>query len=162
MNSTKLLTLERDLSKEHPLYVSQKNAVEELDKKINDRVAGILIGLQTRLEATRARVVDMNAKLESAKTNDLTLTEKTRPYYVAKQKLYELQQFNVVLGMRIASQQTELVLPRNSPDIVVKPAALGIPVSPNRLLATVLIGLGLITGIGGRLLLRHRRNLAGV
>ena len=74
----------------------------------------------------------------------------SRPYYVAKQKLYELQQFNVVLTMRIASQETERVLPRNAMVTITDTAFENRdPVRPNKALNIALgVIIGLVVGVG--------------
>lgn len=145
-----LLAAELDYTKEHPTYQNREKNVKELNDKINARIDGILTGLQTRLDSTKAGVEEIALQLESAKTNDLAVTEQSRPYYAAKEKLFELQQFNMVLGMKIAAQQTELTLPRNAMVTLLDKAFEDPePVRPRKGLNIALgVVIGLVVGIG--------------
>src|ERR1041384_1323600 len=78
------------------------------------------------------------------------MAEKSRPYFAKKQKLAELLQFRTILGMKIASQQTELVLPRNAMVTITDPAFPNPEaVRPKKGLNIALgVIIGLIVGVG--------------
>ncbi|HET7624984.1 MAG TPA: polysaccharide biosynthesis tyrosine autokinase, partial [Verrucomicrobiae bacterium] len=146
----RLLSLNVNLTPENPIYINAQKSVDELNEKINAAVDGIIVGLQTRVAYNEAGLEEAQRELESARTNDLAQAEKSRPYYAAKQKLAELQQFNQILGMKIASQQTEFKLPRNSVVTITDHATPDLdPVRPKKALNIALgIVIGLVVGIG--------------
>jgi beta-lactamase regulating signal transducer with metallopeptidase domain/uncharacterized protein involved in exopolysaccharide biosynthesis len=154
----KLRTLERDFTKDHPAYQNALKVREDLDKKIDKRIQGILLGIQNRLEATRARLDELNKRFETARTNDLAMVEHTRPYFEAKRQLAELVQFKQILAMKIASEETDLKLPKNPLVYTVDAATVpSEPTYPNRSTAAGLITFGALSGIAGLVVLRSKR-----
>ncbi len=145
----RLVALGSEMKPGQPSYDSAKQQVEELDSHINKAVDGILLGLENGLQATKARVAELEQRIESANSNDLYYANLSRPYYEAKQELAEKTQFNQILGMKIASEKTDLDLPRTMV-AVIDPAVLNQrAVSPKKTLNIVLgIVIGLVVGIG--------------
>jgi capsular exopolysaccharide synthesis family protein len=121
-----------------------------LQTKVDQAVDGILLGLQSRLEAITAQIQELSQNLEFSRTNYLTLTEKSRPYYAAKRRLAELQQFNQILSVKIASQSTDLKLPRTSLVIITDRATPNDKaVKPKKTLNIALgVIIGLVVGVG--------------
>jgi capsular exopolysaccharide synthesis family protein len=146
----RLLSLNVNFTPENDIYKNAQKSVDQLNEKISAAVDGIIAGLETRLASSKAGLEEVKNNLESARTNDLAQAEKSRPYYAAKQKLAELQQFNQILGMKIASQQTEFKLPRNSVVTITDHATPDLdPVRPKKALNIALgIVIGLVVGIG--------------
>ncbi|MFO1475042.1 MAG: polysaccharide biosynthesis tyrosine autokinase [Verrucomicrobiota bacterium] len=146
----RLISLEKDVTPENPVYITTKKMRDDLDDRINKRVRGILDGLQTRVDAGRAAIEGMKNKLDQSKQSDLEAADKGRPYYSAKQRLGELIQFKSVLAMKIAAQQTDLYLPRNSMvEIIDKAFKSDRPERPKKALNIALgIIIGLIVGVG--------------
>ena len=86
------------------------------------------------------------------------MEEKGRPYFRAKQQLAELLQFKALLGMKLASMETDLRLPKRSPVIIVGAASPpSEPTYPNRSMAASLITFGALSGIAGLVLMRSKR-----
>ena len=129
---------------------SLDDGISDLNRKIDEKVDGILLGLQTRLEATRASLKELNDRIESAQSNDLYLAEVSRPYYVAKQKLADLLQFRSILKMKINSQMVERDLPKNAMVIITDRAVENHdPVRPKKGLSIALgVIIGLVVGVG--------------
>jgi polysaccharide biosynthesis transport protein len=144
------LALEKDYKPEHPVYQNARKMVQDLDRKVSDRVNGILIGLSTQIGARKAQISKLEEELENAKKTDLELAERSRPYYEAKQQLATLLQFNAILGMKLMSEKTDLLLPRNAMVEIVDNAEPNLkPVRPNKPLNIALgIVIGLVVGVG--------------
>ncbi|HHY83975.1 MAG TPA: polysaccharide biosynthesis tyrosine autokinase [Verrucomicrobia bacterium] len=143
-------SVSRDYNEAHALYQNAQSNIAEILTKIDERIKGILLGLETRLAETTSRVVQLSNALETAKKADLEMAETSRAYYAEKQKLAELLQFNTVLGLRIAAQQTERALPRNAMVVITDHAfADERPVKPKKGLNIALgIIIGLVVGVG--------------
>ena len=107
-----LIKVGMDHTPEHRLYIVAKDIREQWDDKVNARLDGILIGLQAKLDRTIAMVNELSQQLQNVTTNDLALAKRSRPYYAAKQKLQDMLDFKKFLGMKIASEKTDLALPR--------------------------------------------------
>jgi capsular exopolysaccharide synthesis family protein len=146
----KLTLLAKDFKEEHPVYANAKKMEEDMDSKINERVDGILIGLQNRVDAGRASLDELKHRLDTAKEVDLKTAETSRPYYTAKQQLSEKLQFKAILAMKIAQEQTDLRLPRNSMvEILDHGVKSDRPERPKKALNIILGSIiGLIVGIG--------------
>jgi len=146
----RLLSMEKDYKEENPVYQNAKKMAEDLDTKINSRVDGILISLNTKVAASRASLDELKQKLENAKQMDLDAAEKSRPYYTLKQHLAELLQFKGILAIKIAAEQTDLALPKTTMvEIVDHGAKSDRPERPKKALNIALgIIIGLIVGVG--------------
>jgi polysaccharide biosynthesis transport protein len=145
----RLRSMEVTYQAEHPMFINAKDNVEDLNKKIGAAIKGILIGLQSRLDSTKAQIEQLGLSLESSRTNYLAISEKSRPYYAAKQRLAELQQFNNILAVKIATSSTDIKLPRSMVIITDHAVESRDPVSPKKG-RNILLGIvfGLVVGIG--------------
>jgi uncharacterized protein involved in exopolysaccharide biosynthesis len=88
--------------------------------------------------------------------------EPSRPYYTKKRDLETARRFLEVLAMKIASEQTDTALPKTTTVGIVDRAVPGLrPVRPNKPLniacGAVLLVVGVLTGIGGSLLIGNAR-----
>jgi capsular exopolysaccharide synthesis family protein len=146
----KVLALERDYQPDHPLCINARKLADDLDQKINARVRGILLGLQTRVDAGRAAVNTLKDRLDNSKQLDLRMAEESRPYYTAKQRLAEKIQFRTILALKISQEQTDITLPRTSMVEIVDRATKGDrPEKPKKALNIALgVVVGLIVGVG--------------
>ncbi|HXT10886.1 MAG TPA: ankyrin repeat domain-containing protein [Candidatus Angelobacter sp.] len=59
-----LLKLKLDYSPDHPKYRNAEELVNDLDKKVKDRIDGILTGLEAKLDADTASVNTLSADLQ--------------------------------------------------------------------------------------------------
>jgi succinoglycan biosynthesis transport protein ExoP len=150
LSEQRVLMMQKDYRPDHPLYQSGKQMVDDLNRKIDERVSNIITGLETRLDSTRAFENQLKTNLLEAKQKDIKNAEESRPYYEAKQQLAELLQFRTILWMKIASQQTDLSLPKSSMVEIVDRATPNMsPVRPNKPLNIILgVVIGLVVGVG--------------
>jgi len=150
MAQQRVLALERDYQPDHPMLTNAVVMADDLDKKIKDRVNGILLGLQNHVDSGRKAIEKLRANLDQAKAMDLKTAEEDRPYWTAKQRLSELIQFRMILALKISQEQTELTLPRNSMVEILDRAVKGDhPEKPKKALNIALgVIIGLIVGVG--------------
>jgi capsular exopolysaccharide synthesis family protein len=146
----KLVALKKDYGEEFIEVRRIAAQVDDLNKKINDRIDGILVGLKTQVDSAQAEVDKIKAEVDNARKTDLAEAEKSRPYFSKKQELEELIRFRTILGMKIASETTDSNLPRSTVVEILDPAVPNItPVRPNKPLNIALgIIVGLVVGIG--------------
>jgi len=119
--------------------------IDTLDKQINDRVAGVMAGLETQLSTTKASVDTLKSQVESAKQLDFDNAIKFQPYYAEKRKLLDLQETHKMLNLKITANSIDSKIPTTSMVQLTDPAQPGkAPVKPNK---PVNIALGLIFGL---------------
>jgi capsular exopolysaccharide synthesis family protein len=145
-----LIRLKRDYAPDHPIYQNAKENVEDLNRKINDRVEGILVGLRVQVDAMKADVNALKDEVDKAKALDIETAKKTAPYSMAKRHLEELEHFRQALNTKILSENIDQALPKNSMvEIVDRAQPNPHAVSPNKPLNIIAgIILGLVVGIG--------------
>ena len=147
----KFVTLQKDFGPENPEVKRIAALVADLTQKVNDRIDGTLIGLQSKVDAEKVALDTLSTAVQNAKTSDTAKASTNRPYYDAKTKLEELQSFARVLKMKIETEYVQLQLPKNSMVEITDrsdPTTLK-PVRPNRTLNITLgVIVGLIVGVG--------------
>jgi succinoglycan biosynthesis transport protein ExoP len=150
MTRQRLIALERDYKPENPVFQTAKKMADDLDARIDERVDGILFGLKNKVDSGRAAIEKLKQEVDAAKRVDAETAEKGRPYWTAKQRLAEKVQFNMILAMKIAQEQTDLSLPRTSMvEIVDRGQISDRPERPKKTLNIALgIIIGLIVGVG--------------
>ncbi len=124
--------------------------IDTLDQQINDRIAGILAGLETELGTTRASLNSLSNQVATAKTMDFENATKFQPYYAEKRKLLELGDSHKMLGLKITALITDMEIPTTSMVQLTDAAEPGkVPVKPNKPV-NIILGLifGLVMGIG--------------
>ena len=127
-----------------------QNLIDTLEVQINDRVAGIMAGLQTQLSTTKAALDTLQAKVDAAKQQDLDNASKFEPYYTEKKKLLDLQATHQMLNLKITANSIDAQIPITSMVQVTDAAEPGkSPVKPNKTL-NIVLGLifGLVMGVG--------------
>lgn len=145
-----LIRAQKDYAEDHPVYRTSKALVEDLNKKIDDRIDGILLGLKTQVEAMRAGVNSLKAKLEEAKATDIKRASETRPYWDKKRDLEVLLSFRKLLETRMTLETVDKNLPYNYMVTITERAVADLrPVKPNKPLNIVLgVVVGLVVGVG--------------
>jgi hypothetical protein len=63
--------------------------IDDLKGKINSRVAGIMLGLDKRIESLRKGLEKLQDELERATSNDIARAAETRPYFEAQRMIVE-------------------------------------------------------------------------
>jgi capsular exopolysaccharide synthesis family protein len=145
-----LIALQKDLGTNHPSVLKVNSQIEDLRGKVFDRVNGFMLGLESRVDSSRAALMQLTEEVETAKTNDIQQAKDTQPYWEAKGKLDQLKRFRAVLITKIEQEKIEVALPKSTMVEIIDPANLGMrPVRPNKPLNIALgIIIGLVVGIG--------------
>jgi uncharacterized protein involved in exopolysaccharide biosynthesis len=152
-----LIKMAASYSSDHPNYITARKLIEEIDRRIDARVEGILIGLQTKLDKTRATLSALSERLENARTNDLAMAERTRPYFMRHEQLIDLLEFKKNLQTRLANMKADLSLPRPTPVEIIDRAASPLqPLSNNQSLGLGLVILGGLLGCVGIVMMRRK------
>ena len=155
----RLVALEKDHGPDHPEVVSGRSQVDDLNKKINNRAEGILLGLAQRVTSLKEGLVSLQKQLDRATTKDIERARQNRAYFEAKRKLEELERFGQILSMKIASEKIEETLPKSTLVQIVDSAVPSFTSSaPNRPRGVAMLLFGLILdGVGIGLLRTGRR-----
>ena len=127
-----------------------KKLVDQLDQQINDRVTGIMAGLEATVSSKKVSLDLLVSKVEEAKTNDALLATKNQPYYDEKVKKEQLLRTHDLLYAKIVNEELDSKIPKTQMVTVTDAAEPSkTPVKPNKTL-NIVLGLifGLIMGVG--------------
>ena len=127
-----------------------QSLLDILDKQINDRIVGIMIGQETQLGTTKASLDAMQKEVADAKNLDLENASKFQPYYTEKQKLIDLKATHNMLNLKITANRIDSKIPTTTMVQLTDPAEPGkAPVKPNKAV-NIILGLvfGLVMGVG--------------
>jgi capsular exopolysaccharide synthesis family protein len=127
-----------------------QSLIDELNRQIDARVAGIMAGLDNQVQSEKAALDALTASVETAKDKDQTDFSKGQPYWLAKRELGEKIEFHRLLGVKIAQEKLDVEIPKTSIVEITGQAEPGErPVKPNKTLNIVLgVVIGLIMGVG--------------
>ena len=126
-----------------------QSLIDELNRQIDDRVNGILAGMDNRLESEKAALDALSVSVDTAKDKDQAEAVRGQPYWNEKRKLGNMIEFHKLLAAKIESEKLEVEIPKTSIVEITDPAQPGEhPVKPNKTLNIVLgVVIGLIMGI---------------
>jgi beta-lactamase regulating signal transducer with metallopeptidase domain len=158
-----LIVKRSDAGEQHPEVVKLKSQVEHLTTRLNERVDGILLGLDQRLSSEKEQLNKLIKEVEAMKQDDAALAQKSRPYFEARRKLSEAERFGQALNMKIASESIDAALPKPMTVEIMDAAMTPFrPVYPNRSKAAALILLGILLDFGGLRMMRTRPPLTPI
>jgi capsular exopolysaccharide synthesis family protein len=127
-----------------------KSTIEELNHEIDDRVTGIILGLESEVKSKKASLEGLTASVEKAKADDQLEQERGQPYWDEKRNVGRLLDFQKLLSAKIENEKLEFEIPRTSlVQITDYAEPTDDPVKPNKTL-NITLGLifGLIMGVG--------------
>jgi polysaccharide biosynthesis transport protein len=145
-----LIKLQIDYTPDHPKYKSAQESVDALDKKINERVDGILLGLDAKVAYAKAYLDTLNNDFKTAQSNDIEMATKSAPYFAAKEELNHAKIWRESLDLKAKQETTDVSLPHARMVTIMDRA---IPeykaVRPNKPLNIALgVVFGLVVGVG--------------
>jgi len=145
-----LVRFNNDYGPLHQEVIKMKSLVDTVNKQIEERVTGILIGLEANMTSARAELEKLRSKVDGAKTNDIYIAERSRPYFAKKKDLLSEEMLRQALTMKISQESIDNSLPKSSMVSIVDVAKKGLrPVKPNKPLNIILgIIVGLMVGVG--------------
>jgi len=135
---------------EHPEFKSVAAMQADLNSKVNERIEGILSGLQLKVAASKAQLDSLAKSVSDAKGQDAEMTAQYRPYFREKRELDNLQKVRDAVILRILQETVDASLPKSGIVEILDQAEPGArPVRPNiPLNITLGIVVGLIVGVG--------------
>ena len=139
-----------DLGDEHPRIKGLKKVVATLEGQINNRIKGILAGLELRVQSSKAQVEQLQRDVEDAKKRESDMREQGREYFNAKRELANTTRIRDTILLRVMQEEVDLELPKESTVEIIDDADLPIrAVRPNIPLNISLgVVVGLILGVG--------------
>jgi capsular exopolysaccharide synthesis family protein len=141
----KLASLTEIYSPQHPEVSSLKRMLDTINTQVNDRLEGILRGLETKTAQTKAGLDELTAQVENAKKVDIKAAVERRPYFQAKRDLESLQLVRERLTLRIIQETVDAAIPRQGIVEITDQAEPSLrAVRPNKVLN---ISLGIIVGL---------------
>jgi uncharacterized protein involved in exopolysaccharide biosynthesis/beta-lactamase regulating signal transducer with metallopeptidase domain len=152
----KLLMVRKDYGPDNNEVKKALIQVEDLTTRINERVEGILDGLEAKLASLKQALAQLKREVDNAKNHDFQQASYTRPYTSAKRKLEELEEFKRILQMKIAEENVDLSLPKSIVEIVDQASPHERPSVARRSLGASMILLGLLLDTVGLLLVRTK------
>ena len=144
------VTKTNDLSELNPDVVRIKSMMNEVNKEIDDRITGIMIGMENKLNTEKAALDTLITEVELATKKDQEEAVRGQPYWEEKRKLANVVDFHKLLAARIETENIDLAIPKSSvveQTVIAEPGKA--PVRPNKTL-NITLGLifGLIVGVG--------------
>jgi len=145
-----LIKLKVDYTPDHPRYKNAQESVDDLNQKVNDRIDGILLGLEAKVASAKAHLDTLTHDIEEAKQKDIETAAKSAPYFAAKEGLENEKRWRGVLAMRTEQEQVDKDLPTARMVSIMDPAVVdNKAVRPNKPLNIVLgVVFGLVVGVG--------------
>ena len=139
-----------DLGAEHPRIKGLQKVVATLEGQIDNRIKGILAGLELRVESSKAQVEHLQRDVEDAKKRESDMREQGREYFNAKRELANTTRIRDTILLRVMQEEVDLELPKESTVEIIDDADLPIrAVRPNIPLNISLgVVVGLILGVG--------------
>ena len=112
---TTLVKLKQTTGPDHPEYKSVAAMRDDLDKKVGERIEGILLGLEVKVAATKAQVDSLAQSIETARRQDAEDLSVYRPYFEAKRELQNMEKVRDAILLRILQEKIDLQLPEETP-----------------------------------------------
>lgn len=106
-----LIKLKADHADGGPKYQSAESQVNELNRKVNDRIEEVVVGLQTKVDSTKAQLDSIKGTIKEAQKKDVELAQLSAPYYQAKEKLEAEKHLRDVLSTQVTNQ-SDTALPK--------------------------------------------------
>jgi len=141
----KIAALKIDYSPDNLNVVRVQTLIDTLDRQINDRVAGIMTGMESQVSSKKAALDSLVEQVNAAKQKDQEEATKNQPYYDKKRELEQMLDMHKLVYSKIQAEKLDAEIPKTSVAQITDYAEPGkAPVRPNK---TVNITLGLVFGL---------------
>ncbi|HEY5911275.1 MAG TPA: polysaccharide biosynthesis tyrosine autokinase [Verrucomicrobiae bacterium] len=150
LTEQKLVSLKQEFGPAHSEVLKYAAQVDDLKNKVKQRVTGFLAGLETKVAGLEQSLTSLETEVENARNKDIAEATRTLPYFEAKTKLRELQEFRRLVYQKVEIERTDLKLPKTAMvEIVDTAKAALVPFTPRRALNITLgVIIGLVVGVG--------------
>ena len=116
-----------------------------INQQIEDRIDGILIGLEARVNTSKNLADSLQKQFDDAKLNDTKKRQEYAPYFLVKRNLENQQRILDTVFMRLLAEKVDQSIPKGSSVVIVDEASVeNKPVRPN---IPLNISLGVIVGL---------------
>lgn len=142
--------LRKDYSEEHPNVQKALSIIETTEQQINERVAGMMAGLEKHVISLKARADELQNGLNDNKTRLIAEAKKWREFYKEKRDLESEQRIREALYLRSMQEEIDVQIPPSEIVFFVDKAKPALrPASPKIVLNLALGAVfGLVLGIG--------------
>lgn len=106
------VSIKLDYTDDHPEVRRLEEVLRLLSKQIDDRVKGVINGLETIVASRKAIVDQLNKQLAEIKIEESDLLERARPYFTAKRDLETHQKFRDAIYLRLLEQKADQAINR--------------------------------------------------
>jgi succinoglycan biosynthesis transport protein ExoP len=139
-----------DLGNQHPRIKGLKKVVATLEQQIDNRIQGVLAGLELKTGSAQAQVVQLQTDVADAKKRESDMRENGRDYFDAKRELSNTTRIRDTILFRVMQEEVDLALPKESTveitDNADRPMKAVRPNIPMNIALGVVVGL--ILGVG--------------
>jgi succinoglycan biosynthesis transport protein ExoP len=146
----RLVQLTSTLAEDHPDVKGVMRLLDKLNRNIEERMTGIVQGLQAQATAYRTELGQLDEQVKKATDEDLRRAKEYREYWLKKRKLENEKIMLDVLSRKVAQETFDKDISRQSLVTVTDFAEEGLkPVKPNIPLNIAFgVVVGLVVGIG--------------
>jgi capsular exopolysaccharide synthesis family protein len=139
-----------DLGEQHPRIKGLEKVVATLEQQIDNRIQGVLAGLELKVRSAFAQVEQLQRDVSDAKKRESDMRETGRKYFDKKRKLSNTTRIRDTILFRIMQEQVDLALPKDSTVEITDEADMPMTaIRPNIPLNIALgVVVGLILGVG--------------
>ncbi len=134
-----------DLGEEHPRIKGLEKVVATLEQQIDNRIQGVLAGLELKVRSAFAQVEQLQRDVADAKKRESDMRETGRKYFNAKRELSNKTRIRDTILFRIMQEQVDLALPKDSTVEITDEA--DIPMTAVRPNIPLNISLGVVVGL---------------
>jgi succinoglycan biosynthesis transport protein ExoP len=139
-----------DLGNQHPRIKGLEKVVATLEQQIDNRIQGVLAGLELKTGSAQAQVVQLQTDVADAKKRESDMRENGRDYFDAKRELSNTTRIRDTILFRVMQEEVDLALPKESTveitDNADRPMKAVRPNIPMNIALGVVVGL--ILGVG--------------
>ncbi|MCZ7636467.1 MAG: polysaccharide biosynthesis tyrosine autokinase [Verrucomicrobia bacterium] len=146
----RLAQLRGDLGEAHPEFLKTVALRQEVERQVNDRVTGMMAGLEKHVASLRARYEELQRGLDEGKSRVIEEAKKWREFYQLKRDLESEQRIRDALYLRSLQEEIDVQIPQADIVLFVDNAQPSLrPVRPN-IIVNLTLGavFGLVMGIG--------------
>jgi uncharacterized protein involved in exopolysaccharide biosynthesis len=109
---------------EHPEVRQMSAMADTINRNVNERIEGILQGLQLRADGKSAELKALQEAVRNARRQEAELSERYRPYFIKRRDLENVSRIRDAILLRVLQEQTDAAIPSSrSADVeVIEPA----------------------------------------
>jgi capsular exopolysaccharide synthesis family protein len=145
VSETQYSRMVQEYGPEHPSVKQYSAMISTVRTQISKRVKGVFAGLAAQVASQHALANALSNRVQEAKLKDAEMTEKYRPYFLAKKHLETQQRIRETIMLRILQESVDAALPKTSVVNVIDGAEASVrPVRPN---IPLNIALGVVVGL---------------